>query len=148
MELITSHSEWLSGLLGGLLIGLAAALMLLGAGRIMGISGLAARAFGLSASSETPRNLAWAFVLGMPLGFMLAAWLAGPAGATFPMGLPVLAAAGLAVGFGTHMASGCTSGHGVCGLSRLSPRSIAATLAFMAAAFATVAIVNALGGGW
>jgi uncharacterized membrane protein YedE/YeeE len=137
----------LEGFLGGLLIGLAAAITLLGLGRIAGVSGLAARASGLS-DSGPPRSLAFLFIVGLVLGAILFAWLAGPVEATFPPQLWALVAGGLAVGFGTRMGSGCTSGHGVCGMSRLSRRSISATLVFIGSGIATVAIVNALGGGW
>lgn len=133
----------LAGLAGGLLIGLAAALMLLGAGRIAGVSGLAARAFGLS-DGGAPRSAAWAFVLGLPLGALVAALLSGGVEARFTGFVPVVIA-GLLVGFGTRVGSGCTSGHGVCGVSRFSQRSIVATLTFMAAGIATVAVMNALG---
>jgi uncharacterized protein len=135
------------GLIGGLMIGVAAAIMLLGAGRIAGVSGMAARAFGLS-DGGTPRGLAWAFILGLPIGAAIVALVAGPVVSRFPMSALTLVAAGLIVGFGTRLGSGCTSGHGVCGMSRLSKRSIAATLTFMVAGFVTVAVVNALGGGW
>lgn len=135
------------GLIGGLMIGVAAAIMLLGAGRIAGVSGMAARAFGLS-DGGAPRGLAWAFILGLPIGAAIVALVAGPVVSRFPMSALTLVAAGLIVGFGTRLGSGCTSGHGVCGMSRLSKRSIAATLTFMIAGFVTVAVVNALGGGW
>ena len=135
------------GLIGGLMIGVAAAIMLLGAGRIAGVSGMAARAFGLS-DGGAPRGLAWAFILGLPIGAAIVALVAGPVVSRFPMSAMTLVAAGLIVGFGTRLGSGCTSGHGVCGMSRLSKRSIAATLTFMVAGFVTVAVVNALGGGW
>ena len=135
------------GLIGGLMIGVAAAIMLLGAGRIAGVSGMAARAFGLS-DGGAPRGLAWAFILGLPIGAAIVALVAGPVVSRFPMSALILVAAGLIVGFGTRLGSGCTSGHGVCGMSRLSKRSIAATLTFMVAGFVTVAVVNALGGGW
>lgn len=133
----------LAGLAGGVLIGLAATLMLLGAGRIAGVSGLAARAFGLS-DGGAPRSAAWAFVLGLPLGVLIVALISGGVEARFTGFLPI-AIAGLLVGFGTRIGSGCTSGHGVCGVSRLSQRSIVATLTFMAAGIATVAIMAALG---
>ena len=135
------------GLIGGLMIGVAAAIMLLGAGRIAGVSGMAARAFGLS-DGGAPRGLAWAFILGLPIGAAIVALVAGPVVSRFPMSALILVAAGLIVGFGTRLGSGCTSGHGVCGMSRLSKRSITATLTFMVAGFVTVAVVNALGGGW
>ena len=134
----------LAGLTGGLLIGLAGAIMLLGLGRIAGVSGLAARATGI-AQGGTPWLIASAFVLGLPLGALLVACAVGPVTTRFPTSIAALVLGGLIVGFGTRMGSGCTSGHGVCGLSRLSPRSIAATASFMAAGFATVAAMRALG---
>ena len=140
------HAMPLQGLIGGLMIGVAAAIMLLGAGRIAGVSGMAARAIGLGGGA--PRMLALAFIIGLPLGAALVTWLAGPILSRFPMSMATLAVAGLIVGIGTRLGSGCTSGHGVCGMSRLSRRSIVATFTFMATGFATVAIVNAVGGGW
>ena len=130
----------LAGLAGGILIGLAAALMLLGLGRIAGVSGLAAKAVGLGGSGIA-RSGAWMFMIGLPLGALIVMLASGGIEAN-----PVtLAIAGLAVGIGTRLGSGCTSGHGVCGVSRLSGRSIVATLTFMATGVATVAIMNALG---
>ena len=140
------HAMPLQGLIGGLMIGVAAAIMLLGAGRIAGVSGMAARAIGLGGGA--PRMLALAFIIGLPLGAALVTWLAGPILSRFPMSMATLAVAGLIVGIGTRLGSGCTSGHGVCGMSRLSKRSIVATFTFMATGFVTVAIVNAVGGGW
>jgi uncharacterized protein len=133
----------LAGLGGGVLIGVAAALMLLGAGRIAGVSGIAARAFGL-ASSSMPRSGAWAFLIGLPLGALVVARMTGAAAPNFA-GPVTLVIAGLIVGIGTRLGSGCTSGHGVCGMSRLSQRSLVATATFMATGFATVAAMNALG---
>lgn len=133
----------LSGLGGGVLIGLAAALMLLGVGRIAGVSGIAGRATGMSDSS-LPKSSAWLFLLGLPVGAMLVVLISGPVTASFASPAS-LAVAGLIVGIGTRLGSGCTSGHGVCGMSRLSPRSLAATATFMATGIATVAIMNALG---
>lgn len=133
----------LAGLAGGILIGLAAALMLLGAGRIAGVSGISARAFGLGESSM-PRSAAWAFVIGLPLGALIVTLASGAAAPQFASPL-LLAVAGLIVGVGTRLGSGCTSGHGVCGMSRLSQRSLVATATFMVTGFATVAAMNALG---
>ena len=133
----------LAGLAGGALIGLAAALMLLGAGHIAGVSGIAARAFGI-ASSSLPRVGAWAFVIGLPLGALIVTQTAGGAAPAFA-GPVTLAIAGLIVGFGTRLGSGCTSGHGVCGMSRLSQRSLVATATFMLTGFVTVAAMNAVG---
>lgn len=131
------------GLAGGVLIGVAAALMLLGAGRIAGVSGIAARAFGL-ADSGLPRLGALAFVIGLPLGALIVSSQTGAAAPGFAGPVP-LVMAGLIVGIGTRLGSGCTSGHGVCGLSRLSQRSLVATATFMVTGFATVAAMNALG---
>jgi len=130
----------LHGLAGGILIGLAAALMLLGAGRIAGVSGIAARATGLAESGMSLTS-AWGFLAGLLAGSALAAmatgWRLDQAGSW-----PTLVAAGLLVGFGTRLGSGCTSGHGVCGISRLSQRSLVATAIFIAAGIATVAIAR------
>lgn len=133
------------GFIGGLLIGLAAAIMLLGLGRIAGVSGLAARATGI-ADTGAPRNVAIAFVLGLPLGAFLIARALGEVQVSFPASIWPLIIGGLLVGYGTRLGSGCTSGHGVCGLSRLSPRSMMATGMFMASGFVTVGLLRA--GGW
>jgi uncharacterized membrane protein YedE/YeeE len=133
----------LAGLTGGVLIGLAAALMLLGAGRIAGVSGIAARAFGLADGSQ-PRLGAWAFVIGLPLGALIVMSQTATAASAFASPV-LLVIAGLIVGIGTRLGSGCTSGHGVCGMSRFSQRSLVAVATFMATGFATVAAMNALG---
>jgi uncharacterized membrane protein YedE/YeeE len=133
------------GFMGGLLIGLAAAIMLLGLGRIAGVSGMAARATGI-ADTGAPRNVAIAFVVGLPLGALLIAQTVGTVNVNFPASIWPLIIGGLLVGYGTRLGSGCTSGHGVCGLSRLSPRSMVATGMFMASGFVTVGILRA--GGW
>ena len=130
---------YLPALGGGLLIGLSAAMLLLLNGRIAGISGLVA---GLPRPGARWRADA-AFLIGLVLGPPLFALLAGH----WPVmriaaGWPVLALAGLLVGFGTRLGSGCTSGHGVCGLARLSPRSIVAVLVFLATGMLTVALVR------
>ena len=132
------------GLVGGLMIGLAAAVMLLGLGRIAGVSGLAARAVGITPTGA-PRSVASAFVIGLPLGAWLVVRFAGPVEVTFPGSIWLLLLGGLFVGFGTRLGSGCTSGHGVCGLSRLSPRSMLATAMFMGAGLATVAVMRVAG---
>lgn len=139
-----AFTPWAS-LAGGAVIGLAAAMFLLLNGRIAGISGIVG---GLLA--PTRDDIAWrvAFVAGMVAA--PAVWLlftALPA-ARIDAGYPALVIAGLLVGVGTRYGSGCTSGHGVCGLSRLSLRSLAATLAFMAAGFTTVFIMRHLIGGF
>ena len=135
-----------AGLVGGLLIGLAAAIVLLGLGRIAGVSGIAARALGLS-QQGMPRAMAIAFLIGLPMGAGVLHAATGMGEGQFP-GWPLLLAAGVLVGFGTRLGSGCTSGHGVCGMSRFSARSIVATITFILAGVATVAIINSLGGGW
>jgi uncharacterized membrane protein YedE/YeeE len=133
-------TPWAS-LAGGLLIGLAAALLVAFSGRIAGISGI------LGGLLRLPRgDVGWrlAFLLGLvaaPLAYRLFAPL--PA-VTIDASTPTLVVAGLLVGLGTRYGSGCTSGHGVCGLSRRSPRSLAATAAFMLAGFATVFAVRHL----
>ncbi|SFC30971.1 hypothetical protein SAMN05216344_113119 [Polaromonas sp. OV174] len=129
-----AFTPW-SALAGGALIGLAAALLLLLNGRIAGISGVLG---GLLRPAKG--DIAWraAFVLGLigaPLVYALFRWPPQP---QIDAQYPALIAAGLLVGVGTRYGGGCTSGHGVCGLSRLSPRSLVATVVFMAAGFATV----------
>jgi uncharacterized membrane protein YedE/YeeE len=130
------------GFAGGLLIGLAAVVLLAANGRIAGVSGIAA---GIAARASGDRLWRLAFVLGLPLGAGLyvlvhGGWFAVDIEAS----LPVVVAAGLLVGFGTRLGSGCTSGHGVCGIARLSTRSIVATLVFMAAGVATVWVMRHL----
>jgi uncharacterized membrane protein YedE/YeeE len=134
----------LAGFEGGLLIGLAGTIMLLALGRIAGASGLTARALDLSPDGA-PWPIAVAFVLGLPLGAALLSGLNGAGPVHMPPSPALLIAAGLMVGFGSRLGSGCTSGHGVCGLSRLSPRSMLATATFMTAAIATVALMRAIG---
>jgi uncharacterized membrane protein YedE/YeeE len=130
----------LLALAGGLLIGVAAAMFVLFNGRIAGISGVLG---GLL--RPVKGDVAWrvAFIGGLvaaPVLFMLFGGQTGRIDA----GFGALVAAGLLVGVGTRYAAGCTSGHGVCGLSRLSPRSLVATLSFMGAGFATVFVVRHL----
>jgi len=134
----------LHGLVGGILIGLAAALMLLGAGRIAGVSGILARGTRI-APGDMAMTSVWGFLAGLPLGAILIAQTTDWQPASFA-GWPVLVAAGLLVGFGTRMGSGCTSGHGVCGVSRFSQRSIVATVSFIAAGVITVFVQSQIGG--
>jgi len=131
---------------GGLLIGTAAALLLLLTGRIAGVSGLAATATRLSAGG-TPRSQATGFIVGLPLGAALTALFIRTPEVAVTSSVPLLILAGLLVGFGTRLGNGCTSGHGVCGIARLSPRSLAATATFMASAVATVFILRHVIGG-
>jgi uncharacterized membrane protein YedE/YeeE len=141
MSIDWSHFTPWASLAGGVLIGIAAAMLVLLNGRIAGISGI----FG---GLLTPRRgeIAWrlAFVGGLfaaPLAMMV---FRGNPVPRIDAGFGTLVAAGLLVGIGTSYGSGCTSGHGVCGLSRLSPRSLAATAAFMLAGIATVFVVRHL----
>ena len=134
------YAEQLHGLAGGILIGLAAAMMLLGAGRIAGVSGIAARATGLT-EGDLAMTSAWGFLTGLPLGALALALATNWKPADFAS-WPVLVVAGLFVGVGTRMGSGCTSGHGVCGVSRLSQRSMLATATFIIAGIATVTLIG------
>jgi uncharacterized membrane protein YedE/YeeE len=135
-------NTYASGFAGGALIGLSVALLMLLNGRIAGISGLVA---GLGRDRGLRRWVDAAFVAGLIAGppvFALAtgAWPA----MRFVASLPVLAVAGFLVGFGTRLGSGCTSGHGVAGLARLSPRSLAAVLTFLGSGMLTVALLRGL----
>ena len=128
-----------TALAGGMLIGLAAAMFVLLNGRIAGISGVIGGLF-----KPSKGDLAWrvAFVLGLvgaPWIYTLVAAIPHP---RIDASFGALVVAGLLVGVGTRYGSGCTSGHGVCGLARFSPRSMVATVAFMAAAFATVFVIR------
>lgn len=139
------YAQPLHGIVGGLLIGLASALMLLGAGRIAGVSGIAARAMRIG-SSNMSLTSSWGFLAGVPIGAALAAAGFDSGSGDFAR-WPTLVIAGLLVGFGTRLGSGCTSGHGVCGVSRLSQRSLVATATFMAAGIVTVLMMRLIGGG-
>jgi uncharacterized protein len=135
----------ISAAIGGVLIGLSAVLLMALNGRIAGITGIAA---GFLDATGTDRFWRAAFIVGLiaaPLSAMLVGY-AVPV-AQMPGSLIAIAAAGLLVGFGTRLANGCTSGHGICGIARLSARSITATAVFMAAAIAVVALTrHAVGG--
>ena len=131
---------------GGLLIGSAAALLLLLTGRVAGVSGMAATATRMGAGG-TPWSAAMAFLVGLPVGAALIALLVRTPEVIVTSSVPLLIVAGLLVGFGTRLGNGCTSGHGVCGMARLSPRSIAATATFMVSAAATVFILRHVIGG-
>lgn len=126
---------------GGLLIGSAAALLLILSGRIAGVSGMIASMVRIADSGPSWAQ-ATAFVAGLPLGAWIVATFVRTPQMTVTSSVPLLMAAGLLVGFGTRLGNGCTSGHGVCGMARLSPRSIAATATFMAAGFATVFLIR------
>lgn len=145
--MLPDYAMPMQGLLGGIMIGLAAAVMLLGAGRIAGVSGLFARAAGV-APEGVPRPVAAAFIIGLPLGALLVTVVTGPIETRFPSSVLTLLVGGFVVGLGTRLGSGCTSGHGVCGVSRLSPRSLVATATFMLIGIATVTTLNALKVTW
>jgi uncharacterized protein len=129
-----------SALLGGALIGLAAALMMLLTGRIAGVSGI----FGaLLAGPASERSWRLAFIAGLIAAPLISSTFGRPLPLPdMPASWAVVIAGGLLVGFGTRMAGGCTSGHGVCGMARISPRSIAATLIFMGVAVVVVAVTR------
>jgi uncharacterized membrane protein YedE/YeeE len=130
----------IGGLVGGALIGLSASLLLLLNGRIAGISGILGGLVSLGADWR------WrlVFLLGLVAGAGAYAWLVNPLRLQIQANLPTMIIAGLLVGAGTNIGSGCTSGHGVCGLARRSPRSLAATMVFMGAGVATVYFVRYL----
>ena len=124
-----------TGLLGGMLIGLASLVLLLGAGRIAGISGIFA---GLLAPAKGDTAWRVMFVAGLLIGALAWRFLSEePLPIDLQVSWPVMLLAGFLVGFGARLGGGCTSGHGVCGIGRLSGRSIVATATFMAVAFAT-----------
>ncbi len=129
-----NFTPWAS-LAGGILLGLASALFILLNGRILGVSGIIGGLFRPKAGDVGWRLF---FVLGMLAAPLLYFVVAGSSAVRIDAGWVTLVIAGLLVGIGTSYGSGCTSGHGVCGLSRLSPRSLVATLAFMGAGFVTV----------
>jgi uncharacterized membrane protein YedE/YeeE len=129
-----------SALIGGALIGAAAALLLLADGRIAGISGILGDLLQPARGERLWRVL---FLLGLVLAGVAGVLVAPERIAASPRALPQVIVAGVLVGIGTRLAGGCTSGHGVCGVSRLSPRSIVATITFVLAGMITV---SALGG--
>lgn len=133
-----SATEILTPLLGGAMIGLAAILLLGLNGRVMGVSGIWS---GLIRWSDGP-SWRMAFIAGIIAAPVALAALGRPGQVQIDTSMPVFIAAGLLVGFGTAIGSGCTSGHGICGISRLSLRSIAATLVFIGIGVATVFVVR------
>jgi uncharacterized membrane protein YedE/YeeE len=139
-----THFTPLESLAGGVLIGLAAALLLVTSGKIAGISGIIG---GLL--QPRPGDTSWRawFLGGLVGGGVLLAMLRPAAFGVPPdRSLLIVGLGGLLVGFGTRMGNGCTSGHGVCGIGRLAPRSIVATIAFLAAGVITVLLTRILGG--
>ena len=135
------NAMYMNGLLGGMLIGLAALILFWFNGRIMGVSGIMSRLL-----SERGKDNLWrlAFVLGLVVGgVIISRWFHVQVEVNAQW--PVLIIAGLLVGYGTVKANGCTSGHGICGMARLSKRSIVATLCFMTAGIITVFICKRMG---
>lgn len=137
---LLNFTPW-SSLAGGVLIGLAAGILVVANGRIAGISGLLGSVLQARSDGRVEKAL---FLFGLLLAPVLWGLFAVLPDIEFKSGAVGLIAAGLLVGIGTRYGSGCTSGHGVCGISRLSPRSIAATLCFMASGFATVFVIRHL----
>ncbi|MFS1901124.1 YeeE/YedE family protein [Vibrio lentus] len=135
-------------LFGGMLLGASAIILMLGTGRVAGISGIVSRLLPLGSDNnveKTEKHWRIAFVVGM----VASGWLLIPTGYQLPqleeMNLALVVIAGLLVGFGTKTANGCTSGHGIVGMARLSKRSIVATCVFMGVAIVTVFIKNLIG---
>jgi uncharacterized membrane protein YedE/YeeE len=134
-------TSYLLSLIGGMLIGLAAIMLLILNGRIAGVSGIVGR---LAQGVQLPTNSA--FVVGLVLGPVAYRGIVGHwPDVTIIEPLPIIVLAGLLVGFGTRMGSGCTSGHGVLGIARISPRSMAAVATFLAAGVVAVAILRSVG---
>lgn len=137
------NADWMNALWGGIIIGISVSLMLLLNGRVTGISGIINGAL-----SPVKGDTAWRvlFVLGLFLGgLVLKAFKPEVFTGSLPTGLGTTVVAGLLVGFGTIMGSGCTSGHGVCGISRMSVRSIIATVSFIGAGVVAVLLFRSLG---
>jgi uncharacterized membrane protein YedE/YeeE len=138
------HFTPFSALAGGVLIGLSAALLLATNGRIAGISGILG---GAVAPRSDGRLWRLTFLFGLIAGSFVAQPLSGISDLTLVAGTPAMIVAGALVGIGTRLGNGCTSGHGVCGIARLSPRSIAATMTFMLTGGLTVFVVRHVIGG-
>ena len=130
----------LGGIIGGALIGIAASLLLFLNGRIAGVSGILGGIFQTSGGTE--RYWRIAFVAGLVFGAALYSFPMGEFKIALQASIPITILAGLLVGFGTRLGSGCTSGHGVCGLARRSPRSLAATITFMLFGALTVFLIS------
>ena len=141
MTLDWKHFTPWTSLSGGVLLGLASALFILVNGRVLGISGILG---GLLRSRADDSGWRIAFILGLLVAPAVWTLFAAPVVPRMEAGPALLVVAGLLVGWGTRYGSGCTSGHGVCGLSRMSPRSLVATLAFMGTGFVTVFVMRHL----
>lgn len=146
--------DWLAfdpqrAFMGGILIGLAAVMLMYRIGRIAGVSGILANGIWSRGAREAWTERGWrlAFLAGLALGAYAMAQSLGGFTPRFGGGWMTLVLGGLLVGYGTRLGSGCTSGHGICGLARFSGRSLAATLVFMAAGIVTVFVLRHLVGG-
>lgn len=135
--------EFMWPAIGGLLIGLSATLLLLSIGKIAGISGITWGAF---TAPEGDKSWRWVFLIGMLAGGLVFHFLSGVAFPVNENSLSLALASGFIVGVGVKIGNGCTSGHGVCGVGRLSVRSLVATLSFMFIAILTVAVFNFISG--
>ena len=140
-------TTYLIALGGGALIGLAATLAMLLLGRVAGISGIWGSVLPVGGCEPGDRTWRLSFLAGMLVAGVIAAWVAPAAITASPAPLAIVAIAGVLVGFGTRMGDGCTSGHGVCGLSRFSTRSLVAVVTFMLTGGLTATLVR-LAGGW
>lgn len=134
--------SWLNGLLGGALIGLAALTMMGTIGRIAGVSSIYSGLF----KPASTQLWQWTFIAGLLVSGLLFQWLYRPIALEINSSMPILVIAGLLVGFGSRLGSGCTSGHGVCGISRLSPRSLIATATFISSGILTVFLTRLIQG--
>lgn len=132
--------SWPSAIAGGALIGLASVMMMATIGRITGISSIFAST--LKPASTLPWQ--WAFVLGLLMSGLIVHWFYHPIKLQIESNMFVLIVAGLLVGFGTRLGNGCTSGHGVCGIARFSPRSLVATITFISIGILTVLVFRLL----
>ena len=137
---MTSEFSLLNGLLGGALIGLAAVFLMLSIGRIAGISGI----LGSTLKPATSASWQWGFILGLVAAGAITHWLVQPIQLDIESNSLWLIVSGLLVGLGTRLGSGCTSGHGVCGTARLSPRSLIATFTFVLVGVLTVYLIKLL----
>jgi uncharacterized membrane protein YedE/YeeE len=139
--MVSGMHPWLLALIGGALIGVSAVMLMALLGRIAGVSGIVAALL----PPTVARDWAWriAFIAGLICGPLVVMAFSGASPIGPPaVSMPMLLVAGLAVGAGTALGGGCTSGHGICGISRLSPRSLAAVAVFMAAGIVTVFLVR------
>lgn len=140
------HPDWIAALIGGTLIGIATLMLMVFNGRVAGISGIVGRL--IDPRPQLERAWLFMFLLGLFIAGLLTSAISPDLyPSELPRSTPQLIIAGLLVGVGTQMGSGCTSGHGICGLSRFSKRSMVATVSFMAAGMITVAALHAFTGG-